>query len=209
MSYAYIDFKGPSQRPGAIQSALFVGTDDDLNLEVKIFDGTGLIQKTVTFPTTNATRKGWICVPNSFTVQDLDDETCVAHLRMAGLIADVPIGSTEWNAAILEGSAQNLQTAIGVVKVFAVRVLDQLNVEIDLRKNGTSSPTKTLAGTKDQFPVRAQYSVEPETQARCIAGAIEKQFSTYVHNHPSQVLSTSQKTDIETYVATQMPPLWI
>jgi hypothetical protein len=185
---------------------VFLGPDDDLALEVKVYDENGVFS-TVSFRTTSAGQQGDICLPSSADVTWLRDDIVVAHMRMATLIADVPIGSTEWVAAMVEGSSANLQTAIGLTKVMAVRIIDQLNVEVDLRKSGTSNPTKVLQATKDQFPLRSLYNLDPKTQALVIAGAIEKEFPSYIHNHPSAVLSANQRTEIENYVKSLT--LWI
>lgn len=192
---APLDLGFPVKRPGAILSAAFVNGDDELALEVGILDAMGQPRVTV-LPLKTATQAGVMCLPGSATVTDLTDEALIAHIRMATWISKTVAGSKEWEAAFVEQESANFQTAIGTVKVVAVRTISEALIEIDVKK-GTSGPTKTIQTDHNTI---SNYRLEPEEQVRVIPGAVEVQYSSYVHDHPSNSLSQAQKDNIVAYV---------
>jgi len=161
--------------------------------------------RTVSFPTTGE-NPGELCLPASNDVNTLGPrkrDILVAHTRMACMISGLAVpGSKEFLDAFIGQDQNNLQTAIGTVKVTQVVNVDDQCVEMTFRCG--SGPT--LAFEVDHGELN-KYVFVPATQLLVVPGAVEKQFPTYVHNHPTQVLSQQQKDDIAAYCLTLEP--WI
>jgi len=199
-------FSFPVKRPGFIETAEWVGTDDDLFLFCGYRDQTGAYQ-TISFATRNANEPGEICIPSSNDVANLGPrarDILVAHLRMACMIGGVAIpGSAEFTAVLADqANPANLQTAVGDVKITSVALVDDTQVNLTFRQGGGAYREHLI--NHDEIN---KYSFIPATQLLIIPGSVKKQFPTYVHNHPNTVLTTSQKADIVSYVLGLAP--WI
>lgn len=199
----------PVKRPGFITQAQWIGDDDDLSLQLSYTD-VGGVGKAMSLDTQNAERKGEICLPTSNDVADLaaDDgrirDILAAHVRMSVLCKGHAVpGSVEFSDAVLDHQESNhLQTALGTVKVKTVTILDDQCVHIEFQKG--SGPKRTYLFDHQEL---SNYTFVPVTQLLVVAGAIEKQFSSYVHDHPNDVLTAQQKQNIVDYVLTLEP--WI
>lgn len=197
----------PVRRPNFIVSATWVGTDEDLTLEVGYFDQGG-IPRSVVFETRNVSegRTGEICLPTSNDVADLGPnarDILVAHLRMACMVAGLAVpGSKEFTDALLQADSNNLQTAVGTVKVTAVAPVDDQCVDIEFQKS--PGPKRTYRIDHGELN---QYVFVPQTQLRVVGGAVEKQYPNAVHDYPGTVLTETEKANIASYVLTLAP--WI
>lgn len=188
----------PIRRPGFIKAARWIGPDDDLSLEVDYIDIDGLTKTLALRATDNGpTEPQEICLPNSRDVDYLERDTLVAHFRMCTMLCGFVAGTTElldWFAET--GSDANLQTAVGDVKVSDIRPVDDQCFDADFQK-GNNPPVATH---RINYLEVQRYVWAPSTQLKVIAGAVEKQFSSYIHDHPSKQLTQSQKDDIVNYV---------
>lgn len=218
-----IVYNHPIKRPGFITSARWLGDDDDLALQLKYENLQG---GTASFSldTKNAERNGNVCLPNSNDILQLgayhDDgehlvlgdhtysgdvrDILAAHLRMATLIHghSVP-GSVEFQDAVLDHlEANHFQTALGTTKISDVTVLDDSLVALQCRQ-GTGPKRWFLF----DYGELQNYTYVPQTQLYIVAGAIEKQYGSYTHDHPNQVLTQTQKDNIADYVVTLAP--WV
>lgn len=186
----------PIKRPGFIEQAVWIGPDDDLSLEVRYRDTSDNLQ-TVPLPCSSGGQLGKICLPSSATINDISRDTLIAHLRMSTLISGSIPGSAEWTDAFVnQADTNNLQTAIGNVKVTAIDVVDQQLLDVTLQKT-SGGPTVVV---RTDYNELGTYAFAPSTQLYCVAGAIEKQFPTYVHDYPDATLSQAQKDAIADYV---------
>ena len=189
----------PIKRPAFIEQAVWLGSDDDLSLELRYRDTSNQIQS-IALSTTNPTTQGKICLPNTADITWLTRDTLISHLRMATMISQAIPGAKEWTDAFILGQiVQNMQTAIGTVKVVSLEEIDQQLLDVTLQK-ATGGGASVVIRT--DYNELGTYSFAPITQLLCVAGAIEKQFSNYVHDYPGTVLSAQQKSDIESYVLT-------
>lgn len=190
----------PVRRPGFIMSATWVGADDDLTLECGYVDQGG-VPRSIVFETRNTGegRLGEICLPTSSDVADLGPnarDILVAHLRMACMVAGLAVpGSKEFTDALIQADSNNLQTAIGTVKVTAVAPVDDQCVDVEFQKG--NGPKRTYRIDHGELN---DYVFVPQTQLRVIAGSVEKQFPNAVHDYPTTVLSATDKASIATYV---------
>jgi len=201
----------PVRRPGFIQSAEWVGGDDNLRLRLTYTDQSGS-QKTVEFLTYSAaqpTRKGEVCLPTSRLNNDLTnlgvryEDILTAHTRMSCLVARSGIpGSDEFMDALLNGPTANIQTALGTVKVIDVTPVDDQTCTMTY-KCGTG-PSLTIT---QEYQNLNNYVFTPDTQLFVVPGAIRKQFPTYVHDYPTTILSDDRRDEIAAYVVTLEP--WI
>lgn len=200
----------PVRRPGFIQTAEWVGPDAQLGFKVTYFDETGTLRST-TFATRNAgdSTKGEICLPSGLLANDLHElgvryeDILRAHTRMACLVAGTAVpGSDEFSAAILNGQTQNLQTALGAVKVNAVTPIDDQTVRLTF-KCGTGPNLDVEMNYSDLN----SYAFVPDTQLFVIPGSVKKQFSTYVHDYPTTILSAQRRQEIVDYVLSLAP--WV
>jgi len=198
----------PVPRPDFAISATWSGGDEDLSLDIGYKDVNG-ITRSHSF-TTNGEEKGTICLPTSTDVADLGPDGTDAqgpvrdilagHLRMCCFLGGTAVpGSQEFSSAWTTGQETNhLQTAIGTVKISADPiVVSDVCIHIEFRK-GT--------GTKRIYEFSHielnTYTFEPETQVQCLAGYIEKQFPSYVHDYDPDTqtgttLSQAEKDDIK------------
>lgn len=200
----------PVKRPGFITSCVWQGPDDQLELKLQYKDVDNLT-KNLIFATRNTGTgtKGEVCLPTALLGNDLHnlgmrvDDILTAHTRMACLISGAGIpGSDEFNTAIQSGISANLNTALGVVKVNDVAPVNDSTVAITY-KCGTG-PTYTV---NMDYTDLNDYTFAPETQLFVVAGAIKKQFSTYVHDYPTTILSSARRDEIVAYVLALEP--WI
>lgn len=190
----------PVKRPGFIETAEWLGNDDDLFLSCNYRDQSGALQN-ISFATRNANEPGEICLPASSDVASLGPrarDVLVAHLRMACMLGGTAVpGSAEFNAVLADqANPANLQTAIGDVRITAVAVENDTQVRLTFRQGSNGAQREHLV---DHVELNS-YVFAPSTQLLVVPGAVKKQFSNYVHNHPSTVLTTSQKADIVSYV---------
>lgn len=194
----------PVQRPGVITAAQWTGGDSNLQLQLTYVNEFGNLQ-VFSLKTTNTSGVGDICLPTGKTIQDIDRDAIVASVRMMTFISGMIPGSKEWLDAMTTGQdTMNFQLAIGNAKVKEVRIVSDVQVDLDMVKAGTSSPIQTVV---TDFNELGTYTFAPDTQLRCAAGAIEKQYPTYVHDYPTTVLTQQQRDDIVAYV-TQLK-LWV
>lgn len=197
----------PVKRPGFIEQAHWLGDDDDLAFQVSYRNSDGDLQ-TKSFDTRNAGRAGEICVPSSNDVADMGPnarDILVAHVRMACMVAGIAVpGSKEFEDAILNGQllAAGLQTAVGTVKVTSVALVDDSCMDLEFRQG--TGPKRVYRVDHGELN---SYQFVPSTQLGVIPGAVKKQFSTAVHNHPSVSLSEAAKDDISSYVLSLA--LWV
>jgi hypothetical protein len=194
----------PVKRPGLIVAAQWTGPDSNLKLQVTYVNEFGNLQVFL-LSTTNAGAVGDICLPTGKTIQDINRDAIIASVRMATFISKHIPGSKEWLDAMTTGQdTMNFQMAIGNVKIKEARIISDVQVELDMVKAGTSTPVQTVV---TDFGELGTYTFAPDTQVRCAAGAIEKEYPSYIHDYPTQVLTQAQKDDIIAYVLTL--PLWV
>ncbi len=196
-----IQLDRPVKRPPGqmILGSQWIGSDDDLSLEVSYLDHLG-VPDTIAFSTANNTegRIGAVCMPSSSVAGDIERDTVAAHLRMGSFLAGALIGSFEWDNMWLEqNGARDVQLACGTAVVVALRFVSDTSVEVDLKVKGGNSPVHTFLLGVDEL---ATYSFVPSTQLRVIPGAVKAQFPNYVHEFPGTVLNASQRQDIVDYV---------
>lgn len=198
--------KFPVKRPGFIEQAQWIGDDDDLSLQVSYRNEEGNLQS-ISFETRNADpRPGEICLPNTNDVLDLGPrvrDILVAHVRMACMIAGLAVpGSKEFSDAFVQSEANHLQTAIGTVKVTDIVLIDDLCLDMEFKRGG--GPKRVFRIDHDELN---EYKFVPSTQLLVIPGAIEKEFSGAVHDHPNEVLTQQEKDDIVAYLLSLA--LWV
>ena len=198
----------PVKRPGFIETAEWINDDAHLALRITYTD-VGNVARSMQFECRNLgdATPGSICLPASTDLNNLGPrarDTLVAHARMACMIAGLAVpGSKEFADAFTATlDSINLQTALGTVKVTNVDIVDDQTAMLTFK-----------CGTGPNYNVEVDhgelnnYVFVPETQLFIIPGSVNKQFSSYVHNYPSAILTTSQKADIVAYVTSLEP--WI
>jgi len=196
----------PARRPGFIETATWIGGDDDLELKLGYTDSGG-VGRTMKLRTSNSneSRVGDCCLDSSYTIDDLDRDLMIAHIRMATFISKTVAGSNEWTLSFVEQEGStDFQFPIGTAAVTDVRMISDVVVEIDVKKKGGGNPTRTV--TTDHSEI-SNYSFTPSTQLLIVGGAIKQEFPSYVHDYPGTVLTTNQKNDIADHVVTLNP--WI
>lgn len=184
----------PVQRPGLITSAFWEGDDDDLQLVVQYTDENGNGRQTE-FHTRHEAEghPGELCLPSSADIHDVPEDALIASIRMGALITRSIAGSSEFLRMFNDHEdANDIETAIGGVKVSAVRILDEISMAIDVQKNGAQE-IRTI--TTDHNSV-SRYILSPSTQMSVIPGAIEKAHPGYVHDFPGTVLTQAQRDDV-------------
>lgn len=200
----------PVRRPNFIEDAFWIGDDDDLALNLKFTD-VGGVQKSIQLETQNAERKGELCRPNSNDILDMADtqgrvrDILAAHVRMAVLVKGHAVpGSQEFADALVDDllGSNNFQTSIGTVKVTDVTLIDHQCVDLEFKQG--SGPKRTFTFDYQEL---MNYTFVPVTQLLVVSGAVEKEFPSYVHDHPNDVLSSSQKQDVVDYVMSLAP--WV
>lgn len=199
-------YKFPVERPGFIESVQWLGQPgaDEVQLQLNYTDETGLPASISLYALNNP--NATLCLPTSKVITDLSEDVLNAHVRMAGLISGTVPGSQEYFDAVTvvgEGNARNFQTPIGDVKVTAVETKSDTVVELTMQK-GSQTPRSILVPTGDL----ADYAFAPSTQLLVVAGAIKKQFPTYIQAPASgKFLTQQQMDDIAAFVMTLSP--WI
>lgn len=191
----------PVKRPGIITAASWQGSDANLSLELTYTNEFGLPQIFVLRCSSVAQGVGLICLPSSVTISDINRDALVASIRMATFIGGTIPGSFEWMTAMTTGQdTMNFQVALGTAKVKAVRLIDDARIEIDMIKSGNNTPVQTIQTDHQEI---GTYTFTPDSQLHCVAGAIEKQFPSYVHDPANGViLSQAHRDDIAAYVVT-------
>lgn len=187
----------PVKRPGFIEQAAWIGTDEDMSLQVSHQNALGLLE-TVSFQT-QGENVGEICLPNSTDLNSLGPrarDILAAHLRMSVMIAGKATpGSREFNDVFVQSGTNNFQTALGLTKVNTTRMVSDAEVDIDW-KTGNGPIYTTRLGHGEI----ALYTFIPQTQLFIVPGSVKAQFPNYVHNWPSTVLTQTQKDNIINYV---------
>ena len=197
----------PVKRPTYPEQASWLGEDDDLALQCSYRDIAGTL-KTISFQTRNSDEgtPGEICIPNSSDVADLGPnvrDILVAHLRMAVLIQGRAIpGSKEFSESLINQLlANNLQTAVGDVKITDHSIVDDQCVDVEFRQGNGTKRVYTI-----NYNELATYTFVPSTQLLIIPGAIRKKFGTsYVHDYPNDALTSTQKQNIIDYLISNDP----
>lgn len=194
----------PVKRPGFIEQAVWIGTDEDMSLQVSHQNAAGVLE-VVSFQT-KGENTGEICLPTSTDLTTLGPrarDILAAHLRMAVMIAGKATpGSREFNDIFIQSETNNFQTALGTTKVISTRMVSDAEVDVDWKQgNGPIYTTRFGHGEM------ALYSFIPQTQLYIIPGSVKIQFPSYVHNWPSTVLTQTQKDNIVAYVLGIQP--WI
>jgi hypothetical protein len=201
----------PVQRPSFLEQVQWIGSDEDLSLQVSFRNQAGELT-TKSFQT-QGENPGEICLPSSKTISDLPEEAIIASMRMASLIASAVPGSKEWVNQFTDQVTPRMQTAIGDVVLVvpnnnesAVTLVSDSVFSVQVKKNGTNNPTRTLQTAYSDLD-RTNYQYVPQSQLAVVPGSVKYAFPNHVHNYPSQVLSSSQKADIVTYLLAK--PFWI
>lgn len=190
----------PIKRPGFIEAADWIGApgQDDLTLRLEYKDAQGVAAQTdlYTVNAVNAT----LCLPAAKTVADLPEDIFTAHIRMAGMISGTIPGSMEYDAAIKSdgaGNARNFQMPIGDVKVTAIAAIDPLTLRFTFQKTSGGATRDIDMDVRDL----ASYAFAPSTQLLIVAGAIKKQYPTYIQDHANgKDLTQTQMDTIAAYV---------
>jgi hypothetical protein len=201
-------FTFPVRRPGFITAAVFSGDSDRLDLELQYIDADGTTRAFVLPCTRNPDDPGdpgAICLPSNKTITNLHETAIIASLRMATMISGAIPGSAEWMTAFVEAlDKPNLQTAIGNVKVVSLEQTTDVLLQVSVQKT-SGGPIRVI---DTDYGELGTYSFMPSTQLRCVAGAIEAQYPSYVHDPMNgSVLTESQKANILAYVSSLEP--WI
>ena len=190
----------PIRRPAFTENANWVGEpgQDDLTLRLEYRDAQGQAGQTELYTVTaeNAT----LCLPNSKDIHSLPEDVFSAHVRMAGMVSGTIPGSSEYDAAIKAdgaGNARNFQMPIGDVRVTTIQYLTAAMVRFTFQKT-SGGPTRDI-----DLDVRdlATYAFAPSTQLLVVAGAIKKQYPTYIQDHANgKDLTQTQMDTIAAYV---------
>jgi hypothetical protein len=190
----------PVKRPGFITNCFWNGGDTSLSLVVNYNNAEGL-PGVLEFATRNlaAGDVGELCLPASNNVADLGERTrdiLVAHTRMACLLHGRAVpGSKEFTDSFLQSAANNLQTALGVVKVTGVGLINDESVNLTYKQG--SGPNYTISVDHAELN---HYDFAPSTQLLVIPGSVNKQFPTYVHDSLTRILTQAQKDAVVAYV---------
>jgi len=195
----------PVKRPGYIEQAAWLGTDEDLSLQLSFRNIAGNLE-TISFQTAGE-NPGEICLPSSTDLATLGPrvrDILAAHLRMGVMVAGHAVpGSREFEDVFVQTGTNNFQVAIGTAKVIASRMVSDSEIDIDWRI-GSSGPIRTERFGHGEL---SNYVFVPQTQLLVVPGAVEKQFPNYVHSWPGTVLTQAQKDNVAAYVLTLEP--WI
>ncbi len=197
----------PIRRPGFITGVTWVGTpsDEELHLNVEYVDQSGQPAQTSLY--TTPVQQATLCLPSAKGVLDLSDDLFIAHARMAGMISGTIPGSQEY-ADALKGTGlidgRNFQMPCGDVKVTDVQAMGGRDIRLTFQKSSGGPTRDVVADIADL----ATYAFAPSTQLLTVAGAIKKQYPTYVHDVATGKHLTQQQMDIiESYVLGLEP--WI
>ena len=196
----------PVRRPGFVPAATWQGQPgaDELQLEGTYTNDVGLPASLV-FHTKNATDAN-LCLPTAALVTDLSADLLIAHVRMSGMISGTVPGSKEYQDAIQGTGVLNekwFQTPAGDVKVVGIIPLSDTQTKLQFQK-GTGAIRDVIAGNDEL----ASYSWAPSTQLLVIAGAVRKQFPTYIQDPDTgKFLTQAQMDDIAAFILTLQP--WV
>lgn len=201
-------FAYPIKRPGFITDCHFIGTpdDDEISLSISYINQEGM-EVSIALYSTPAPGLATLCLPSTATLADLPEDVFTAHLRMAGMISGQIPGSTEYESAIKGTSSSNardFQFPIGNVKVTdIVSGPGPRDLQVTFQK-GSGTPRVITCDVADL----ATYVFAPSTQLLTVAGAIKKEFPTYIHDAASgKRLTQAQMDEITAYVMSLEP--WI
>lgn len=194
----------PVRRPTFVNTAQWNGPDDDLSLIVGYFDENGM-QRSTSLTTTNTSNGiGDICLPSRADIEDIPRDTLVAHLRMATFISKTVAGSAEWKSAFVEQEgSQDFQLAIGTAAVIDIRIVDDIHFDVDIKRKSQ----QTVKTIRSDHAEMSNYTFTPSTQLKILGGALKFEFPNFVHDHPSEVLSSQQRQQIIDHILTLQP--WV
>lgn len=199
-------FEYPIKRPGFIQGVTWQGNPGDTQLILSLEYTNAADQPSQTYLYTVPNAKASLCLPTNATVSALDEDAIIAHIRMAGMISGTVPGSKEYQDAIssIGGTdSRYFQMPIGDVKVIDIKSVTERILELTIQKG--SSPSRVVQADVQDL---AKYSFAPSTQLLTVAGAIKKEFPTYIHDPVnSKFLTQIQMDTISEYVLTIEP--WI
>lgn len=194
----------PIKRPGFITGATWIGGPEDMALECAYTNALG--NPAVISFSTKGENPGELCLPASTDLNNLGPrarDILAAHLRMACMVGGVAVpGSREFEDVFIQAESNNFQVALGMAKVVDVRMFSDTEVDVDW-KVGTGPTYTTRLGHGELNT----YTFVPQTQLLVIPGSVEKEFPTYIHDYPSQQLTSTQKSNIVNYVTAL--ELWI
>lgn len=189
----------PIKRPGFIEAANWVGSpgQDDLTLQLEYKDAQG-VPSTTSLYTVNAPN-ATLCLPSSKSIADLPEDIFTSHIRMAGMISGTVPGSVEFDNAIKGPmlDARNFQMPVGDVKVTAIAPVSPTILRFTFQKTSGGATRDIDMDVRDL----ASYAFAPSTQLLVVAGAIKKQYPTYIQDHANgKDLTQTQMDTIAAYV---------
>lgn len=197
----------PLKRPAFITNVTWVGNpgDQEISLNLEYQDAQGLPAQTTLYslPAAEAT----LCLPNGRTIDTVPEDVLTAHARMAGMISGTVPNSEEY-AAALKGdgllNGRNFQSPIGDVKVTDVQSVSANLLRLTFQKSSGGTTRNVDVDVRDL----ATYAFVPSTQLLVVAGAIKKEFPTYIQDADNnKFLTQAQMDDISAYVLSLNP--WI
>lgn len=196
----------PVKRPGFFTSVSWSGNPGDPHPSLDIFYIGGDGNSASVSMLTRDHPDGFMCLPTTATINDLTEDLLTAHIRMAGMISGTIPGSKEYSDALILTNQANdryFQMPIGDVKVISVVSLSDQILAVEFQKGSAASRTIDI-------PILdlATYSFAPSTQLLCIAGAVRKQYPTYIQDPATnKYLTQTQMDNIANYVMTIEP--WV
>lgn len=195
----------PVIRLGAVLDAQWLGPDDDLSISGLALNFLG---NQTNFQLRCSTPEGYgeLFPPSGATIQNVSDETVISHVRMAGWVSGTPPvpGSTEWLALFQdEGAIPDFQLPIGNARIYDARPISDTEFEFDIRKKGTSNPTKIV---RTDYGTISTYNLDPIEAMRCLAGGLKWKHPTFVHSPTTgQFLTQTQRdTALATLLSTDL-----
>lgn len=202
-------FDYPVKRPGFITGVTWNGQPQDsvLSLNIEYVGSNGLPSQTTLWTTGNVNQVAALCLPSGKTVNDMTDDLLIAHVRMAGMISGTIPGSQEYDDAITGTgllNGRNFQTPIGDVKVTQVQSVDERVIRLTFQKTSGGLTRDVDADVNDL----SKYAFAASTQLLVVAGAIKKQYPTYIHDAATNKhLTQAQMDTISAYVLALEP--WV
>lgn len=196
---AHLVLSYPIKRPGFIENVTWVGApgQDDLTLNLEYKDAQGMAAQTSLY-TVNAPN-ATLCLPASKGIMDLPEDILTAHVRMAGMISGTVPGSVEYDNAIKGPmlDARNFQMPIGDVRVTSIVPVSPTMHRFTFQKTSGGLTRDLDIDIRDL----ATYAFAPSTQLLVVAGAIKKQYPTYIQDHANgKDLTQAQMDTIAAYV---------
>lgn len=203
-------FTYPVKRPGFITGVTWNGQPNDasVSLSIEYVNENGLPASTTLYTTGNPNQPvPTLCLPSGKTVNDMIDDLLIAHVRMAGMISGTIPGSQEYEDAITGTgllNGRNFQTPIGDVKITQVQSVNERTIRLTFQKTSGGITRDVDADVQDL----SKYAFAASTQLLVVAGAIKKQFPTYIHDAATNKhLTQAQMDTISAYVLDLEP--WI